>query len=57
MQHRTMIVELGEGGMQAVCVCGWRGERYGVDKNAGTMDTLQRAQDAADLHQWDVTMF
>lgn len=56
MQHSTLIIELGEGAMQAACVCGWRSERYGVDKSAGTMDALQQAQNAADLHEWDVAM-
>jgi hypothetical protein len=56
MEHRTTISELGEGMTQAVCSCGWRSERYGVEKNTGTMDPLQRAQDAADLHEWDAAM-
>jgi len=56
MKHRTTIIELGEGTTQAVCSCGWRSKRYGVEKNTGTMDALQRAQDAADLHEWDATM-
>jgi hypothetical protein len=41
---------------QAVCSCGWRSERYGVEKDTGTMEALQRAKDAADLHEWDATM-
>jgi hypothetical protein len=56
MEHRITIIELGEGMTQAVCSCGWRSERCGVEKNTGTMDPLQRAQDAADLHEWDATM-
>ena len=54
MEHRTTIIELGEGTTQVVCSCGWRSERYGLDKDTGTMDGLQQAKDAADLHEWDV---
>jgi hypothetical protein len=53
MEHRTQVVELGEGVTQAVCTCGWRSARYGADKQSGTMDSLQQARDAADLHVWD----
>jgi hypothetical protein len=56
MEHRTTIIESGEGTTQVVCSCGWRSEQYGIDKNTGTMDPLQQAQDAADLHEWDATM-
>jgi hypothetical protein len=56
MKHCTTIIELGEGTTQAVCSCGWRSKRYGVGKKAGTMDALQQAQDAADLHEWDAAM-
>ena len=38
MEHRTTIIELGEGTTQVVCSCGWRSERYGRDKDIGTMD-------------------
>lgn len=56
MEHRTTVVELGEGVAQAVCSCGWRSERYGVEKDLGTMDALQQASEAADLHQWEATI-
>jgi hypothetical protein len=56
MEHRTTIIQVGEGSTQAVCSCGWRSERYGVEKDTGTMEALQRAKDAADLHEWDATM-
>jgi hypothetical protein len=56
MNHRMTINELGEGTTQAVCSCGWRSERFGVEKDTGTMDALQRAKDAADLHEWDAGM-
>jgi hypothetical protein len=39
-----------------VCTCGWRSDRYGEDKQAGTMDALQQARDAADLHEWDAAL-
>jgi hypothetical protein len=53
MEHRTTIVEVGEGRTQAVCSCGWRSEVYGADKTEGTMDALQEATDARDLHEWE----
>jgi hypothetical protein len=56
VKHRTQVVELGEGIAQAVCRCGWRSERYGEDKQPGTMDALQQARDAADLHEWDAAL-
>jgi hypothetical protein len=56
MEHRTTIIELGEGATQVACSCGWRSERFGVEKDTGTMDALQRARDAADLHVWDAAM-
>jgi hypothetical protein len=48
MEHRAQVVELGEGVTQAVCTCGWRSDRYGLDKQVDTMDALQPARDAAD---------
>jgi hypothetical protein len=42
MGHGTQVLELGEGVTQAVCTCGWRSDRYGQDKQVGTMDALQR---------------
>jgi len=53
VDHRTQVVELGEGRTQAVCTCGWRSDRYGEDKRVGTMDAVQQARDAADLYEWD----
>lgn len=56
MEHRTEVVELGEGVTQAVCSCGWRSERFGTSKRLGTMDALEQARDAADLHEWDAAL-
>ena len=42
MEHRTTVHEVGEGGAQAVCSCGWRSPVFGTGKTAGTMDSLQR---------------
>ena len=56
MDHRTAIRELGEGGVQGTCTCGWRSPIFGADKTAGTMDPLQQAQDACDLHEWDASL-
>jgi hypothetical protein len=56
MEHRTQILDLGEGVTQAVCTCGWRSDRYGQDKRTGTMDALQHAREAADLHKWDASL-
>lgn len=53
VEHRTQVVEHGEGVAQAVCTCGWRSATYGERKETGTMDALQQARDAADLHEWD----
>jgi hypothetical protein len=53
--HRTRVVDHGEGVAQAECECGWHSEQYGVDKR-GTMDALQQAQDAADLHEWESSL-
>ena len=56
MDHHTSIDEVGEGGVQAVCSCGWRSPVFGADKTAGTMDPLQRAADAGDLHEWEMSL-
>jgi hypothetical protein len=56
MEHRTTIVQLGEGAAQSVCSCGWRSPAFGADHTEGTMDALQLATDAADLHQWDAAL-
>jgi hypothetical protein len=53
MEHRTTIIELGEGTAQVVCSCGWRSERYGLEKDTGTMDTLQQAARRRRRHEWD----
>lgn len=54
--HQTSLRELGEGQLQAVCSCGWHSIVFGADKQLGTMDALQHAQDAADLHQWEASL-
>jgi hypothetical protein len=56
VNHRTTIEELTEGRVRAVCSCGWRSPVFGGDKKTGTMDPLQEAMDARDLHEWDVSM-
>lgn len=55
MKHRVSVQETGEGGAQAVCSCGWQSEVFGATK-VGTMDALQQATDAADLHEWDASL-
>jgi hypothetical protein len=54
--HHTTIYEAGEGGTQAVCSCGCRSPVFGAGKTAGTMDSLQRAAEAGDLHQWEMSL-
>lgn len=56
MEHDITICEAGEGGAQAVCTCGWHSPVFGADKTAGTMDSLQRAADAGDLHEWEMSL-
>ena len=56
MDHHTTIHEVGEGGAQAVCSCGWHSPVFGADKTAGTMDPLQRAAEAGDLHEWKMSL-
>ena len=56
MDHHTTIDEVDEGGMQAVCSCGWRSAVFGADKTTGTMDPLQRAAEAGDLHEWEMSL-
>lgn len=56
VDHHTTIHEVSEGGVQAVCSCGWRSPVFGADKTAGTMDPLQRAADAGDLHEWEMSL-
>jgi hypothetical protein len=55
VKHRVTVLETGEGTAQAVCSCGWRSEEFGSGKT-GTMDALQQATDAADLHEWDASL-
>jgi hypothetical protein len=54
--HHTTIREAGQGGVQALCTCYWRSPVSGADKTAGTMDPLQRAADAGDLHEWEMSL-
>jgi hypothetical protein len=55
-QHRTQVVDLGEGVAQSVCTCGWRSDAFGRNKKTGTMDALQQATDAGDLHEWETSL-
>jgi hypothetical protein len=55
VHHFTTIRQLGEGAVQ-VCSCGWRGPVFGADKTAGTMGPLQHATEAADLHEWEMSL-
>jgi hypothetical protein len=54
--HTTTIHEMGEGGAQAVCSSGWRSPVFGTDKTGGTMDPLQRAAEAGDLHEREMSL-
>ena len=54
--HHTTICEAGEGGLQAVCTCGWASPVFGAGKTAGTMDSLQRAAEAGDVHEWEMSL-
>ena len=54
--HRTTIEDVGEGSVRAVCSCGWRSAVFGEDKTIGTMDPLQQATEARDLHEWETSM-
>jgi len=56
VEHGTTIQQLGEGGVQAVCSCGWRSPVFGSDTATGTMDLLQHAAEAADLHEWEMSL-
>jgi hypothetical protein len=56
VDHHITIDEQGEGGVQTVCSCGWRSPVFGTGKTGGTMDPLQRATDAGDLHQWEKSL-
>jgi hypothetical protein len=56
VNHITIVQELGEGCVRSVCSCGWASPVFGADKTTGTMDPLQQATDARDLHEWDVSL-
>ena len=56
MEHCTTIHQLGEGAVQAVCSCGWHSPVFGAGKRTGTMDPLQHATEAADLHEWEMSL-
>ena len=56
MDHHTTIHAAGGDGVQAVCSCGWRSLVFGADKTTGTMDPLQHATDAGDLHKWEMSL-
>lgn len=55
MDHHTTIPEVGEGAVQAVCSSGWRSPVSGADKTTGTMDPMQHAISAGDLHEWGMS--
>ena len=55
-EHRISILQLEEGRAQATCSCGWRSPVFGEDKTTGTMDPLQQAREAGDLHEWEMSM-
>jgi hypothetical protein len=56
VDHHTTVRSVGEGAVQAVCSCGWRSPVFGADKATGTMDPLQEATDAGDMHEWDASI-
>jgi hypothetical protein len=56
VEHHTTVHEAGDGSAQAVCSCGWRGPVSGAGKTAGTMDSLQHAAEAGDLHEWEMSL-
>lgn len=56
MKHDVTIVQIGEGAARAVCSCGWQSPLFGAGKKIGTMDALQQAADAGDVHEWDASM-
>jgi hypothetical protein len=56
VQHSATIQQLAEGAVQAVCSCGWRSPVFGASKATGTMDPLQQATEAADLHEWEMSL-
>jgi len=54
--HHVTTQEMGEGRVQALCSCGWRSPIFGEDKTTGTMDPLQQAMEAGDLHEWETSL-
>jgi hypothetical protein len=56
VEHSRTIIQLDEGAVRAVCSCGWRSPVFGMEKTGGTMDPLQQASEAADLHEWEVDL-
>jgi len=56
VDHHTTIHELGQGDVQAACSCGWRSRVFGADKRTGTMDPVQHAAEAGDLHEWQMSL-
>ncbi|MDQ1633338.1 MAG: hypothetical protein QOJ32_147 [Frankiaceae bacterium] len=56
MAHDVEVRLLDEGAVQAVCGCGWRSAVFGVSKATGTMDPLEQARDAGDLHVWEAQL-
>jgi hypothetical protein len=55
-KHRISIVQLEEGCARSTCSCGWRSPVFGEDKTTGTMDPLQQAVEAGDLHEWEMSL-
>jgi hypothetical protein len=45
---------VGQGGVQAVCSCGWRSPVFGAGKTTGMMDPVQHTADAGDLPEWQM---
>jgi hypothetical protein len=56
VEHDRTITQLDEGAVQAICSCGWHSPVFGTEKTGGTMDPLQQASEAADLHEWEVDL-
>jgi len=56
VDHHITVNDVAEGGAQAACSCGWRSPVFGTDKASGTMDPLQRAAEAGDMHEWEMSL-
>ena len=56
MEYHTTIHDVGQGGAQAVCSCGCRSPVFGTGTTAGTMDSLQHAAEAGDLHEREMSL-